>query len=253
MSFARGLTLAAAASGLAAFTSPAAAATPCDRLTALRLPDLRIVRAAEVRPDPVWLAPLAQPPGGYSAPVRKAFCRVEGTIEDEIGFELWLPLAADWNGRMLGAGNGGFAGFIRYEGLARGVNRGFASASTDTGHKISEATWPIGHPRRLENYGHRAQHLLAVNAKAVIAAHYGRPSAKAYFMGCSGGGMQGMNEVQKYPADYDGIVAGAHGRSIVGISARWLASALIARNDPAAHVTAIQWQGIAAAAILGLR
>lgn len=247
-------TLLAAAGLAAALALPQTAqaaevATPCEQLTTLRIPDVRIVRTTQVRPDPVWIAPLAQPPGGYAAPVRKAFCRVEGTIEDEIGFELWLPAAADWNGRLLGNGNGGFAGFIRYEGLARGVNRGFASASTDTGHKISEINWPIGHPRRLENYGHRAQHLLAVNAKAIIAAHYGRPSQKNYFMGCSGGGMQGMNEVQKYPADYDGIVAGAHGRSIVGISARWLTSALIARNTPAAHVTAEQWRGIAAAAI----
>jgi feruloyl esterase len=220
--------------------------TPCARLTTLRIPDVRIVKASEVRPDPVWMAPLATPPSGYSAPVRKAFCRVEGIIEDEIGFELWLP--AEWNGRLLGTGNGGFAGFIRYEGLARGVNRGFASASTDTGHKISEAQWPIGHPRRLENYGHRAQHLLAVNAKAIIAAHYGRPAAKHYFMGCSGGGMQGMNEVQKYPADYDGIIAGAHGRSIVGISARWLTSALVARNSPAASLSVTEWKGVAAQA-----
>ena len=249
MTFAWRLSAPFAALAFAALAQPAAAATSCDRLTTLRIPDVRIVRTTEIRPDPVWMAPLAQPPGGYSAPVRKGFCRVEGVIEDEIGFELWLPAAPDWNGRMLGAGNGGFAGFIRYEGLAHGVNRGFASASTDTGHKISEARWPIGHPRRLENYGHRAQHLLAVNAKHIIAAHYGRPADRSYFMGCSGGGMQGMNEVQKYPADYDGIIAGAHGRSIVGISARWLTSALIARNEPAAHVTTAQWKGIAEAAV----
>ncbi len=250
---ATGLFGAASLLALIACSQPAQAAetpTPCERLTALRIPDVRIVKTTEVRPDPVWMAPLAQPPAGYSAPVRKAFCRVEGTIEDEIGFELWLPVAAEWNGRLLGNGNGGFAGFIRYEGLARGINRGFASASTDTGHKIAEINWPIGHPRRLENYGHRAQHLLAVNAKAIIAAHYGRAPDRNYFMGCSGGGMQGMNEVQKYPADYDGIIAGAHGRSIVGISARWLNSALIAQNTPAAHVTSAQWRGIAAAAIL---
>lgn len=229
-------------------SSAAVAAPSCAQLTALRIPDVRIVRTSEVKPDPVWNAPLATPPSGYAAPVRKAFCRVEGTIEDEIGFELWLPLPAEWTGRMLGTGNGGFAGFIRYEGLARGVNRGMAAASTDTGHRISEANWSIGKPRRLENYGHRGQHLLAVNSKAIIAAYYGRGPDHNYFMGCSGGGMQGMNEVQKYPADYDGIIAGAHGQSIVGISARWLNSALIARYSPAAHMTAKDWQGVAAAA-----
>jgi len=239
----------AAAAAWSALPSAALAATPCEQLTALRIPDVRIMRAAPVRPAPVWQAPLAEPPRGRSAPVRKAFCRVEGMIEDEIGFELWLPDAADWTGRMLGTGNGGFAGFIRYEGLAQGVNRGFASASTDTGHKITEQAWSIGHPRRLENYGHRAQHLLAVNAKQIIAAYYGRPPAHNYFMGCSGGGMQGMNEVQKYPGDYDGVIAGAHGQSIVGISARWLASALIARDHPEASLSQADWNRVAATAI----
>ncbi|MEN9683210.1 MAG: hypothetical protein RLZZ427_961 [Pseudomonadota bacterium] len=224
-------------------------AVDCARLTALRIPDVRIVKASAIKPDPVWMTPLAQPPEGLSLPVRKPFCRVEGVIEDEIGFELWLPVAAEWTGRLLSSGNGGFAGFIRYEGLAKGVNRGFAAASTDTGHKLSEVAWPIGHPRRLENYGHRAQHLLAVNAKQIIAAYYGRPSAHNYFLGCSGGGMQGMNEVQKYPADYDGIIAGAHGRSIVGISARWLQSALIARYQPAANLSVADWQRVANYAI----
>lgn len=164
-----------------------AASTPeCSQLTALRLPDLRIVRAQAVRPDPVWLAPLALPPGGTAAPVRKPFCRLEGTIKEEIGFELWLPDAADWAGRLLGTGNGGFAGFIRYDGLAHGVNRGMASASTDTGHKISEADWSLGRPRRLENYGHRAQHLLAVNARRVIAAYYGRGGGQGLFHGLFG-------------------------------------------------------------------
>ena len=236
-----------AAAALVSIAAPAAAqaATACDQLTALRIPDVRIVRTTEVKPDPVWMAPQAQPPSSYIAPVRHPFCRVEGVIEDEIGFEIWLPTAANWTGRMLGTGNGGFAGFFRYEGLARGVERGFASASTDTGHKISEVNWPIGHPRRLENYGHRAQHLLAVNAKQIIAAFYGRKPDHNYFMGCSGGGMQGMNEVQKYPADYDGIIAGAHGRSIVGISARWLTSALVAKYQPAGFLTAADWKRVA--------
>jgi len=240
--------LAAAALALL-LPATASAATDCAQLTALRIPEVRIVKTTDIRPDPVWMSPLAQPPGGLSLPVKRRFCRVEGVIEDEIGFELWLPQPSEWTGRLLTSGNGGFAGFIRYEGLAKGVNRGFASASTDTGHKISEVAWPIGKPRRLENYGHRAMHLLAVNAKQIIAAYYGRASAHNYFLGCSGGGMQGMNEVQKYPADYDGIIAGAHGRSIVGISARWLNSALIAKYQPLANLTNADWDRVAATAI----
>ncbi len=225
------------------------AQTSCADLARFAQPDLRITRTSDIRPDPLWLAPLAQPPGGYAAPVRKAFCRVEGVIEDEIGFELWLPRPDEWTGRMLGTGNGGHAGFFRYEGLARGVNRGMAASTTDTGHKITDNGWALNHPRRVENYGHRAQHLLAVNAKKIIAAYYGKAPLHNYFMGCSGGGMQAMNEVQKYPADYDGIIAGAHGQSIVGISARWLQSAMIAQQAPAAMLADADWKRIADTAV----
>ena len=240
---------AAAIAAAAPAEAQSASGVACTALTSLRIPDVRIVQTTEVKPDPVWLAPLPTPADRYRVPVRKPFCRVEGVIENEIGFELWLPKPDEWNGRVLGVGNGGFAGFIRYEGIASGVNRGFASVSTDTGHKITEVNWPIGHPRRLENLGHRGQHLTAVNAKKIVASYYGKASRKNYFVGCSGGGMQAMNEVQRYPADYDGIIAGSHGRSIVGISARWLTSALIAQNRPKANLSAVDWSRVADAAV----
>jgi feruloyl esterase len=183
------------------------------------------------------------------AKVSKPFCRVQGVIEEEINFELWLPLPDAWNGRFFGTGNGGFAGYIRYEELARGLMRGFASVSTDTGHTVTEMHWSLGHAKRLENYGHRAQHLVAVNAKHITEAYYSKPISHSYFMGCSGGGMQAMNEAQRYPADYDGIISGAAGTSIVGISARWLTSALIHESDPAASPTVEDWKKIAAAAV----
>jgi feruloyl esterase len=181
--------------------------------------------------------------------VGKPFCRVQGVIEGEINFELWLPSPDAWNGRFYGTGNGAFAGYIRYEELARGVMRGFASVSTDTGHTISELHWAMGRPKRLENYEFRAQHLVAVNAKHITEAYYSKPISHSYFMGCSGGGMQAMNEVQRYPADYDGIIDGADGMGIVGISARWLMSALIHESDPAASPSIEDWRKIAAAAV----
>ena len=217
----------------------------CAQLTALRAPDLRIVNASEIRPDPVWTIPGEH--AGHAAQVTMPFCRVEAVVEDEIGMEVWLPLRAEWNGRMLGTGNGGFAGFLRYDGLAHGLQRGFAALSTDTGHRIEEQNWSIGHPRRLENYGHRGQHLAAVNAKVIIEAFYGFGPKYAYFMGCSGGGMQAINEVQRYPADYDGVIAGAHGYSIAGISARWLESALIGSAWPGAALRQDHWDTIAEA------
>lgn len=247
----RMLILGAAVTAATALASPSRAANSgderaCADLTALRIPDVTLTEATVIAPDPDWTAPAIHAGRPRDVHVHKRFCRVVGVIEDEIGFELWLPVRGEWNGRLLATGNGGFAGFIRYDGLAMGIARGYASVSTDTGHRETEKNWALGKPRRLENYGHRAQHLLAVNAKKLIAAYYGNPPTRSYFLGCSGGGMQGMNEVQRYPADYDGIVADAAGQSIVGISARWLQSALFAQSDPANSPTAADWGRIAA-------
>ncbi|MFB0610699.1 tannase/feruloyl esterase family alpha/beta hydrolase [Aurantiacibacter poecillastricola] len=226
----------------------ASGAVSCEQLTTVRAPDLRVRRATTILPDPTWTIPHPRP-GDPVAEIETAFCRVEATAEDEIDFELWLPLREAWNGRMLGTGNGGFAGFLRYDGLAHGLQRGFATLSTNTGHLIEEQNWSIGHPRRLENYGHRGQHLSAVNARVLIDAFYGRAPQYSYFMGCSGGGMQAINEVQRYPSDYDGVIAGAHGYSIAGISARWLESALIGREWPGTALSQEEWGMIARAGV----
>lgn len=232
------------------FTSPdlMPGAISCEQLTAVRAPDLRVRRATAIRPDPTWTIPHPRQ-ADPAAEIETQFCRVEATVEDEIDFELWLPLREEWNGRMLGTGNGGFAGFLRFDGLAHGVQRGFATLSTNTGHLIDEQNWSIGHPRRLENYGHRGQHLSAVNARILIDAFYGSAPRYSYFMGCSGGGMQAINEVQRYPSDYDGVIAGAHGYSIAGISARWLESALIGREWPGTALSQEDWGQIARAGV----
>ena len=227
-----------------------AAPNPCSELTLLRLPDVRVVSAMLIEPAPTWT------PSAMDASIRaeqvkvtKPFCRVRATIEREINFELWLPSPQAWSGRFFGTGNGGFAGFIRYEELARGVNRDLASVSTDTGHTATELHWALGEPQRLDNYGHRGQHLVAVNAKKITELYYKRPINKAYFMGCSGGGMQAMNEAQLHPGDYNGIIAGAAGTTIAGISARWLRSALIYQDDQANSPTPADWKKMAEAAV----
>lgn len=159
-------------------------------------------------------------PGSSAARARRAFCRVEGVIEKEIGFELWLPLKSDWNGKMLGAGVGGQAGSFALGELARGVGRGYASASTDTGHKASDRHWLLGDPMRAVNYAERANHLLALRAKALVAAYYGKPASRSVFIGCSGGGRQAMTQMQRFPDDYDAIIAGAPGVNSPEMSAR---------------------------------
>ena len=203
----------AVAAGLAvaaACAAPAAVpANPCAGLTALELVDLRI-GSAEHLPETEGLP---------------AHCRVTGVIETEINFELLLP--DDWNGRFLMGGGGGFVGSVQNQArslYAHGgspLQRGYATAGTDTGHTGNgiEAGWALDHPERQENFGHRAVHLTAETAKSIIAHYYARPTDYAYFVGCSRGGGQAMMESQRYPDDFDGIVAAAPAYDWTGITA----------------------------------
>jgi feruloyl esterase len=228
----------------------ATAASACAALTELRLPDLRVDLAERVVPAGAWTALGTAGSAGETVRVDRPFCRVHGRIEGEIQFELWLPEPADWTGRFYAAGNGGMAGFIRYGELGRGIMRGMAAMSTDTGHTRAEQRWWRDAPRRMENYAWRGLHLATANAKAVTAAYYGRPAAHSYFMGCSGGGMQAINEAARYPADYDGVVAGAHGVSYPAVQARMmLGSRQWFAQDPAARLDEADWRALHDAAL----
>ena len=143
-----------------------------------------------------------------------AFCRVTGilrpTSDSKIRFEVWLP-EQGWNGRLLGTGNGGFAGSISYGQLANYLKRGFAVAGSDAGHQAegTDATWAFGHPEKVKDFGWRAVHLMTERAKQMVAARYGKPQQKAYFDACSDGGREALMEAERFPDDYDGILAGA--------------------------------------------
>jgi feruloyl esterase len=190
----------------------------CTALQKLALKDMTFT-ATFIEPLPQWTVENDTLTRGAVA-VSEPFCRVQGRIEKEIEFEVWLPAPSRWNGKHLGVGNGGYAGFINYSSLAHGLKRGYATASTDTGHKGGpmDASWALGHPQRIENYGGRAQHLTAAATKQILAAYYTRPARYSYFMGCSNGGQQGLTAAQRYPADYDGIVSGAPGTSFPDMS-----------------------------------
>ena len=142
------------------------------------------------------------------------FCRVVGRIRpepgSEIGFEVWMP-SADWDGRLNGSGNGGYAGSIGYMELAGAVKGHQAGVSTDTGHRgtSDDSSWAKGHPERVRDFGWRAIHLTAIAAKALVTSYYGRAPDHAYFIGASNGGRQGLMEASRYPDDYDGVMAGA--------------------------------------------
>ncbi len=127
-----------------------AADQSCTALQALTLKDTRLT-ATFIEPSPHWRVENDTLTRG-AVSVSEPFCRVQGRIETEIEFELWLPPSSRWNGKHLGVGNGGYAGFINYSSLAHGLKRGYATVSTDTGHKggPTDASWALGHPQRIE-------------------------------------------------------------------------------------------------------
>jgi hypothetical protein len=156
-------------------------------------------------------------PDGVKLTGLPAFCRVVGraapSSDSVIRFEVWLPTAENWNGRMWGVGNGNFAGSIAHRALANRVGDGYATVATDTGHQatadLADGRWANGHPERVIDFGHRGIHEAAVTAKHMVAAYYGRGASRSYFGACSAGGRQALMEIQRYPEDYDGVIAGA--------------------------------------------
>ena len=142
-----------------------------------------------------------------------AFCRVQATIyassDSEIRIEVWMPVRAAWNGKYEGTGNGGWGGSIDEGALAAAVERGYGASSTDTGHTGGRASFAMGHPEKLIDFGYRAIHETALDAKKLMAEFYGEAPKLSYFEGCSSGGRQALMEAQKFPEDYDGIVAGS--------------------------------------------
>jgi tannase/feruloyl esterase len=165
---------------------------------------------------------------------RPEHCQANATITpapgSRIGVVYRLPVAAKWNGRLLGIGGSGWAGDVTIGSATLGLSRGYATLQTDTGH-ISpnplNLTWSLRAPGQLNweavvDFGHRAIHLMTTTGKEVARAYYGRSHDFAYFQGCSTGGRQGFQEVQRYPSDYDGVVSGAPVYNIgVFMSAVW--------------------------------
>jgi len=188
----------------------------CASLTRLSFKDAHVLSAQTVS-GPSFLPPDAREP----LQDLPAFCRVTGVISPAIRFEVWLPLA-NWNGKFEGTGNGGYAGAIVYRELADGVRRHYAAANTDMGHKSTTpdpGSWALGHPELVIDQGYRAQHQTALKAKTIVRAFYRTEPRRSYFVGCSSGGWQGLTEAQRYPHEYDGIVAGAPAMEVIHLHA----------------------------------
>lgn len=216
----------------------AAALAGCTALVGSHPDGVVVNRATVVQPDDAWLTEASSMRAYAPGPVSMPFCRVEGTIEDSIGFELWLP--ERWNRRYLGAGVGGDAGLFNYTDASLRVSEGFAVASTDSGHKASELHWMRDAKARMD-YEHRAVHLTTLAARRLTESFYGEPVTRAYFTGCSGGGRQGLKEMQLYPADFDGILAGAPGPYMPLQSVRMMWFALLQKWHPESALTEDDW------------
>ncbi len=204
---------------LVAMTAPLAA-NPCEDLVKLALPHASVTLAQSVPAGGLSLPDGAIPrfPGFPPPDFSKlaAFCRVAATLQpssdSDIKIEVWMPESGpstNWNGKLEAVGNGAWAGSISYRDLMTAVSAGYAAASTDTGHTERTAAFVVGHPEKLVDFAYRAVHEMTVASKAIAAAYYGKQPLRAYFNGCSTGGRQALAEAQRYPNDYDGIVAGA--------------------------------------------
>ena len=153
-------------------------------------------------------------PGAGATPVTGLpdFCRVVATLmptsDSQIGMEVWMPVEG-WNGKFQSVGNHNLGGVIYYGDMGLELKRNYAVASSDTGHIGNDAKWGAGHPEKLADFGWRAVHQSTVTAKAVVAAFYGAAPRYSYFNGCSMGGREALQEAQRFPDDYDGIVSGS--------------------------------------------
>lgn len=229
-------------------------AAKCSALTELKL-EHTTIESAQLVPAGAYHPAAESNIGPRDSALYKrtpAFCRVSvvsrPSSDSDIRIEVWLPAAA-WNGRYRGQGNGGFAGEISYDGLAASVLQGYASAGTDTGHSASgiDASWALGHPEKVADYGYRGIHEMTTAAKAIIHAYYGSAPTRSYFGACSDGGREALMEAQRYPDDYDGILAGAPANYWTNLLANSVVNSQALTLDPATYLPPSKVEVIAAA------
>ena len=195
----------------AAIAVPSAFAANCEALSGTKLANTTITEAKSVGAGAFMPAGGLGRGGNNPYAALPAFCEVHGLIKPSptsaINFEVWLP-ASGWNGKLQTVGNGGLAGTISYPAMAAALKTGFATTSTDTGHAATEAKDWMEDKERLIDYSYRGLHLTTVDAKAIVDSYYGQNAKSAIYTGCSTGGKQGLMEAQRYPDDFNGILAG---------------------------------------------
>jgi feruloyl esterase len=215
----------------------------CEGLAALQLPKASITTAKAVDAGTFVGPPQPFSNTDLSAFYKKlpAFCRIvikaTPTADSDIAIEVWMPLAG-WNGKLQGLGNGGFAGIIDDYELGASIAKGYAAVATDTGHTGSpiDAAWALGHPEKIIDFGHRGIHEMTQAAKVVLRQFYGSGPKRSYFAGCSDGGREALMEAQRYPGDYDGILAGAPANYWTGLLSMSMADTQALTADASSYI-----------------
>jgi feruloyl esterase len=226
----------------------AMAGSSCESVASASLPNTTITRA-----ESIVAGAFTPPPGGRrSYKTLPAFCRVAATLkpvsDSEIRIEVWMP-ASGWNGKLQSVGNGAWAGSIGYPALATALAAGYAAASTDTGHEGNNANFAPGHPEKLVDFAYRAVHEMTVAAKAITAAYYSNGPKYSYWNGCSTGGRQALAEVQRFPADYDGVVAGAPANYVTRLQGSQVWTSEVSHKDEAGYIPPAKYPALHQAAL----
>jgi feruloyl esterase len=206
------------------------------------------ITAAKIVPAGHLAAPQGGPSEGKALfPKLPAFCLVDATLkpsaDSEIKIEVWLP-ESGWNGKLVEAGNGGYGSNLSYGPMAEGLLQGYAVTSSNTGHEGNSAAFAADHPEKLIDWAYRAVHENAIAAKEIVQARYGDAAKRSYFEGCSTGGRQAYGEVQRYPADFDGIVAGDPGKNLTHQTAMqtWMSVEVV--KNPAEFIPAEKYAAL---------
>lgn len=229
--------------------------TSCTDLAKLALPNTKITLAEQVEagkyPPPLRSRLISEAHIYQQLP---AFCRVVAEVapsaDSDIKMEVWMPTSG-WNGKFRGQGNGGFAGEIDYTSLALAMSQGYATGGTDTGHTASgtDASWALGHPEKVIDFGYRAVHEMTQKSKAIVEAYYKSAPKHSYFASCSDGGREALMEAQRFPADYDGILAGAPAYDWTHLLTNAAHNAQVLLQDPASYIPASKLPAIDTAVV----
>ncbi len=244
-------------STLMSFSQNAQQQNSCDALKSLRLDHATIVSAKWADTGDVQI-PVGFPPKAQTLSVKRR-CEITAvsrpTSDSEITLILWMPAPEDWNGKYLQLGNGGWAGSIPPDELIGPLGKGYAVSATDDGHKSAgileglTPIWAVGHPEKVIDFGYRALHETASVSKAIAQSYYSKPLSRAYFAGCSDGGREALMEAERYPEDFDGIIAGAPANQWTHHFAGFVWNEIALKAKPESLITAGQLPAIEKAAL----